>query len=84
MLFPLIVGLIVGFLARKFLKIAIIAAVVILIAAYLGFLRLKPHHPKKPRRRIRTHSDTVWNPNHRHTPVRHRLLCGSHNRVLSR
>ena len=40
MLFPLIAGLIVGFLARKFLKIAIIAAVVILIAAYLGFFGL--------------------------------------------
>jgi uncharacterized membrane protein (Fun14 family) len=40
MFFPLIVGLIVGFLARKFLKIAIIAAVVILIATYLGFFGL--------------------------------------------
>jgi uncharacterized membrane protein (Fun14 family) len=40
MLFPLIVGLIVGFLARKFLKWAIIAAVVLLIVAYLGFFGL--------------------------------------------
>jgi uncharacterized membrane protein (Fun14 family) len=40
MLIPLIIGLIVGFLARKFLKFAIIAAVIILIAAYLGFFGL--------------------------------------------
>jgi uncharacterized membrane protein (Fun14 family) len=40
MLFPLIVGLIVGFLTRKFLKWAIIAAIVIFIAAYLGFFGL--------------------------------------------
>ncbi len=40
MLFPLIVGLIVGYLARKFLKWAIIAAVVLLIVAYLGFFGL--------------------------------------------
>ena len=40
MVFPLIAGLIVGFLTRKFLKIAIIAAVVILVAAYLGFFGL--------------------------------------------
>ncbi len=40
MLFPLIVGLIVGFLARKFLKWGIIAAVVLLVAAYLGFFGL--------------------------------------------
>ena len=39
-LFPLITGLIVGFLARKFLKIAIIVAVVILVAAYLSFFGL--------------------------------------------
>ena len=39
-LFSLIVGLIVGFNARKFLKIAIIAAVVILVATYLSFFGL--------------------------------------------
>jgi uncharacterized membrane protein (Fun14 family) len=37
MLFPLIIGLIVGFLVRKFLKWGIIAAAVIFIVAYLGF-----------------------------------------------
>jgi uncharacterized membrane protein (Fun14 family) len=40
MLFPLIIGLIVGFLARKFLKWAIISAIVIFIVAYLGFFGL--------------------------------------------
>jgi uncharacterized membrane protein (Fun14 family) len=40
MLIPLIIGLVVGFLVRKFLKWAIIGAVVILIAAYLGFFGL--------------------------------------------
>ena len=40
MLFPLIIGLIMGFLARKFLKWAIIAAIVIFIVAYLGFFGL--------------------------------------------
>jgi uncharacterized membrane protein (Fun14 family) len=40
MLIPLIVGLIVGFLARKFLKWAIIAAIVLVIVAYFGFFGL--------------------------------------------
>jgi uncharacterized membrane protein (Fun14 family) len=40
MVIPLIIGVIVGFLVHKFLKIAIIAAVVIAIAAYLGFFGL--------------------------------------------
>jgi uncharacterized membrane protein (Fun14 family) len=40
MLLPLIIGLVVGFLVRKFLKLAIIGIVVILIAAYLGFFGL--------------------------------------------
>ena len=37
MIIPLVIGLIVGFLIHKFLKIAIIAAVVVAVAAYLGF-----------------------------------------------
>jgi uncharacterized membrane protein (Fun14 family) len=37
MIIPLIVGLIVGFLIHKFLKIALIGLVIVAIAAYLGF-----------------------------------------------
>jgi uncharacterized membrane protein (Fun14 family) len=40
MILPFIVGLIVGYLVHKFLKIAIIAAVVIAIVSYLGFFGL--------------------------------------------
>ena len=37
MIIPLVIGLILGFLIRKFLKFAIISLVVVAIAAYLGF-----------------------------------------------
>ena len=37
---PLVIGLIVGFLAVKFLKIAIIIIVILAVAIYLGFYSL--------------------------------------------
>jgi uncharacterized membrane protein (Fun14 family) len=40
MIVPLIIGLIVGYLIHKFLKFAIIAAIVVAVAAYLGFFTL--------------------------------------------
>jgi uncharacterized membrane protein (Fun14 family) len=40
MILPFVVGLIVGYLVHKFLKIAIIAGIIIAIVAYLGFFGL--------------------------------------------
>ena len=40
MVIPLVTGLIVGFLIHKFLKIAIIAAVLVAVAAYVGVFTL--------------------------------------------
>ncbi len=40
MIIPLIIGVVVGFLLHKFLKFAIIAIVIALILAYLGFYTL--------------------------------------------
>ena len=40
MILPFVVGLIVGYLVHKFLKFAIIAAVIIFIVSYLGFFGL--------------------------------------------
>ncbi len=40
MIIPFVVGLIVGYLIHKFLKIAIIATLVVLVAAYFGFFGL--------------------------------------------
>ena len=40
MIIPFIVGLIVGYLIHKFLKIAIIAAIIVLVAAYFGVFGL--------------------------------------------
>jgi uncharacterized membrane protein (Fun14 family) len=40
MLLPFILGLIVGYLVHKFLKFAIIAAFLLIIASYLGFFGL--------------------------------------------
>jgi uncharacterized membrane protein (Fun14 family) len=40
MILPFIVGLIVGYLVHKFLKIAIVAAVILVIVAYFGFFGL--------------------------------------------
>ena len=37
---PFVVGLIVGYLVHKFLKIAIIVAVILVIVSYLGFFGL--------------------------------------------
>jgi uncharacterized membrane protein (Fun14 family) len=37
---PLVIGLIVGFLAAKFLKLAIIIIVIVAVAVYLGFYSL--------------------------------------------
>ena len=40
MIIPLVIGLIIGILLHKFLKIAIIGAIVVVVAAYLGFFSL--------------------------------------------
>jgi uncharacterized membrane protein (Fun14 family) len=40
MIIPFIAGLIIGFFIKKMLKIAIIAAVIVIIASYLGFFGL--------------------------------------------
>jgi uncharacterized membrane protein (Fun14 family) len=40
MILPFVVGLIVGYLVHKFLKIAIVAAVILVIVSYLGFFGL--------------------------------------------
>jgi uncharacterized membrane protein (Fun14 family) len=40
MILPFTVGLIVGYLVHKFLKIAIIAGIVIVVVAYFGFFGL--------------------------------------------
>ena len=40
MLIPLIIGVVGGFLARKFLKFAIIAAIILVVVAYFGFFSL--------------------------------------------
>ena len=40
MIIPLIIGLVIGFLVNKFLKFALIAAVIVIIGAYLGFYTL--------------------------------------------
>jgi uncharacterized membrane protein (Fun14 family) len=40
MILPFVVGLIVGYLARKFLKIAIIAAIILVVVSYFGFFGL--------------------------------------------
>lgn len=40
MILPFIIGLIVGYLVHKFLKIAIIAGIILIVVAYLGFFGL--------------------------------------------
>ena len=40
MILPFVLGIIVGYLVHKFLKIAIIAAIVLVVVAYLGFFGL--------------------------------------------
>ena len=40
MIIPFIVGLIIGFFIKKILKIAIIAAILVLIASYFGLINL--------------------------------------------
>ncbi len=40
MIIPLVIGLIVGYLVHKMLKIAIIAAIVLVVVAYFGFFGL--------------------------------------------
>jgi len=40
MIIPLIIGVVIGFLVHKFLKFALIAAVLVIIGAYLGFYTL--------------------------------------------
>jgi uncharacterized membrane protein (Fun14 family) len=40
MILPFVLGLIVGYLAHKFLKIAIIAAIILVVVAYFGFFGL--------------------------------------------
>jgi len=40
MIIPFITGLIVGFLVKKFLKIAIIVGILVIIVAYFGFFNL--------------------------------------------
>ncbi len=40
MIIPFVIGLIVGYLVHKMLKIAIIAAVILVVVAYFGFFGL--------------------------------------------
>ena len=40
MILPFVIGLIVGYLVHKFLKIAIIAGIILVVVAYLGFFGL--------------------------------------------
>jgi uncharacterized membrane protein (Fun14 family) len=40
MILPFVIGLIVGYFVHKFLKIAIIAAIILVVASYLGFYGL--------------------------------------------
>ncbi|MCW4047743.1 MAG: hypothetical protein NWE99_09340 [Candidatus Bathyarchaeota archaeon] len=40
MIIPFIIGLVIGFFIKKMLKIAIIAAIIVVIASYLGFFGL--------------------------------------------
>jgi uncharacterized membrane protein (Fun14 family) len=40
MIIPFVIGLIVGYLAHKMLKIAIIAAIILVVVAYFGFFGL--------------------------------------------
>ena len=40
MAIPLVIGLIVGYLVKKFLKFAIIAAIIVVVVAYFGFFGL--------------------------------------------
>ena len=40
MIIPFVIGLIVGYLFRKMLKIAIIAAIILVVGAYFGFFGL--------------------------------------------
>jgi uncharacterized membrane protein (Fun14 family) len=37
MILPFVIGLIIGYLVNKFLKIAIIAAIVLIVVSYFGF-----------------------------------------------
>ena len=40
MIIPFVIGLVVGYLVHKILKIAIIAAVILVVVSYLGFFGL--------------------------------------------
>ncbi len=40
MIIPFILGLVVGFFVKKFLKIAIIAAIILVVVSYFGFFGL--------------------------------------------
>ncbi len=40
MIIPFILGLVIGYLAHKMLKIAIIAAIILLVVSYFGFFGL--------------------------------------------
>jgi uncharacterized membrane protein (Fun14 family) len=40
MILPFVVGLIIGYLVHKFLKIAIIAGIILVVVSYLGFFGL--------------------------------------------
>jgi uncharacterized membrane protein (Fun14 family) len=40
MIIPFVIGLIVGFFVKKFLKIAVIAAIILVVVSYFGFFGL--------------------------------------------
>ena len=40
MVIPFVIGLVVGYLAHKMLKVAIVAAVILVVVAYFGFFGL--------------------------------------------
>ena len=81
MILPFIIGLIVGYLVHKFLKIAIIAAIILVVVSYLGFFGLSLG-ALKDLQKIRSHCVSIRSTPHRHATARHWIHSRSNHRLL--
>ena len=67
MILPFVIGLIVGYLVHKVLKIAIIAGIILVVVAYFGFFGLSLSALKDIADKYGRHSTSIRDTSHRYT-----------------
>ena len=70
MIIPFVIGLIVGYLVHKMLKIAIIAAIILVVVSLLRLFRSESWRVERSVRQIWSNSNSIRDTSHRHATAR--------------